>query len=641
MRAAAAILTAGAIVRSVVSFAQETPRLTYRTGIDMVQVDVSVLDRDRHPVTGLKPGDFVLREDGKVKAIAAFSTVTLPGRPPEPVAPWIREVGPDVVTNLMPKEGRLVVILLDYSILKSDIPWARRTAEAAVDQLGPGDMAAVIYTSVGVPQNFTADRSLLRAAIDRPFLGINLDPDDPFGAHRGECRCGVCSLEVMTNVADAVREVPQRRKMLLFIGSDVSVSTTGIECFAEVREAREKLLRAAGAANLTIHTFDSTLLESLGYSASQSAAPSATDSRVGHLVRQNNLAFFPGETGGRAIKNTNAPWESIPAIFSETDSYYVLGFVPTSRRGDPYHDISVEVNLPGVQVHPRKGYYAPSAPAPDSTTPSTGGPPASLTAALSNLWPKTQLPMSVTAAAFATPGKPGAAVAVVARAQEPVAGEPGSAIVTDRPAQVHVLAGAYGREGEPLATQVQTIRVRPSAAGQKVFQYEVVSRLQLKSGRHEIRVAAEDPDRHLTGSVYTYVDVPDFAKAPVSLSGVVLGTRPSEPGSAFHDLFPLAPTARRQFATTDHVTAFVRVYQAENDSAVPIAITTRIVDALNRTAYEARTALFDADRVPTRSADFRFDLPLAPLSTGQYVLSIEATRRAKQTARHDVVFSVR
>jgi hypothetical protein len=135
--------------------------------------------------------------------------------------------------------------------------------------------------------------------------------------------------------------------------------------------------------------------------------------------------------------------------------------------------------------------------------------------------------------------------------------------------------------------------------------------------------------------------VPDFAKAPVSLSGVVLGTRPSEPGSAFHDVFPLAPTARRQFATTDHVTAFVRVYQAENDSAVPIAITTRIVDALNRTAYEARTALFDADRVPTRSADFRFDLPLASLSTGQYVLSIEATRKTKQTARHDVVFSVR
>jgi hypothetical protein len=53
---------------------------------------------------------------------------------------------------LTPKEGRLVGILLDQSIRNSDIPEARRTAHAAVDQLGPGDLAAVVYTSVGVQQ---------------------------------------------------------------------------------------------------------------------------------------------------------------------------------------------------------------------------------------------------------------------------------------------------------------------------------------------------------------------------------------------------------------------------------------------------------------------------------------------------------
>ena len=321
---------------------------------------MSVLDKDRRPVLGLKPGDFVVKEDGKVKAIAAFSPVMLPERPPEPAASWQRDIGLDVVTNLTPKEGRLVVILLDYSIGKSNFPEARRTAEAAVEQLGPNDLAAVIYTSVGVPQNFTADRSLLRAAINQPFLGIDVDPDDPFGGHRGECRCGVCSLEVMTNVADAVREVQHRRKMLLFIGSSVPVSTTGIECFAEVREAREKLLRAAGAANLTIHTFDSNCC-SQGDPAPHSRAAYPCDGReraVGPLIRQNDLAFFPGETGGRAIKNTNAPWEPIPAIFAETESYYVLGFVPSSQNDDgAFHNISVEVNLPGVRVHPRKGYY--------------------------------------------------------------------------------------------------------------------------------------------------------------------------------------------------------------------------------------------------------------------------------------------
>lgn len=633
----AAIILVSAIAWSVLIFAQDQniPQLTYRTGIDLVQVDVSVLDKDRRPVLGLKPGDFIVKEDGTVKAIAAFSAVTLPERPPKPVAAWMREASPDLVTNLTPKDGRLVVILLDYSIGRSNFPEVRRTAEAAVDQLGPGDMAAVIYTSVGVPQNFTADRGLLRAAINQPFLGIDVDPDDPFGARRGECRCGVCSLDVMTNVADAVREVPHRRKMLLFIGSNVSVSTTDIACFAEVREAREKLLRAAGAANLTIHTFDSNLLQSGGSGAAQSGGiPPATDgsARSAPLIRQNDLAFFPGETGGRAIKNTNAPWEPIPAIFDETDSYYVLAFAPSSQKDDgAFHNISVDVNLPGVEVHPRKGYYAPSPPTAAAALPNA--PPAPLSAALRNMWPETQIPMSVTTAAFAAPGIPGATVVIVARAQESGA--------QNQPTHVNVLTSAYDRDGKPLATQVQTMVVAPSAAGQKVFQYEALSRLRLGPGRHEIRVAAEDPSRHVVGSVYTYADVPDFAKAPISLSGVVLGLRPARPDGVFRDLFPLEPTARREFAPTNQVTAFVRVYQAEHDASLPVTLRRRIIDASNRTVQESSDRLFEPRNSASHSADYQFELPLASLVAGQYLLTIEATRKEKQSAHRDVVFSVR
>src|SRR6476619_6412846 len=109
MRDAAPLVTVSAMALSALTFAQDAnvPQLTYRTGIDLVQVDVSVLDKDRRPVVGLKPGDFVVKEDGKVKAIAAFSTVTLPARQPEPATSWPRDIGPDVVTNLTPKEGRL------------------------------------------------------------------------------------------------------------------------------------------------------------------------------------------------------------------------------------------------------------------------------------------------------------------------------------------------------------------------------------------------------------------------------------------------------------------------------------------------------------------------------------------------------
>jgi len=630
-------LTASAIALSSLTFAQDAsaPQLTYRTGIDLVQVDVSVLDKDRHPVLGLKPGDFVVKEDGKVRAIAAFSTVTLPQPQPEPAASWRHDVGPDVVTNLTPKEGRLVVILLDYSIGKSNLDEVRHTAEAAIDQLGPNDMGAVVFTTVGVPQNFTSDRGLLRAAIHQPFLGFEVDPDDPIGAHRGECPCGVCSLEAMTHVADALREVPHRRKILLFIGTAVSVSSTAIGCFAEVREAREKLLRAAGAANLTIHSFDSALLQPGGYSTMQPSAPSDADAsaRSPNLVRQNDLAFYPGETGGRAIKNTNAPWEPIPAIFAETESYYVLGIAPSSLKDDgAYHNISVEVNRPGVQVQTRRGYYA-AAPMTTAPAPLPDAPPVTLTAAVRNMWPETGIPMGVTTAAFATPGKPGATVAVIARAQESGA--------QTRATQVNVLTGAYDRDGKPLATQNQTVMVAPSAAGQRVFQYEAQSRLRLAPGRHEIRVAAQDPSRHLVGSVYTYAEVPDFAKAPISLSGVVLGLRSSRPDGPFRDLFPLEPTARREFASTTHVTAFVRVYQAERDELVPVTISGRIADASSRPVHESKKTVFDGAKNGSHSADYQFELPLSVMTPGQYLLTIEATRKENQKARREVIFAVR
>jgi VWFA-related protein len=628
--------TVSALALCGLTFAQDAnpPQPTYRAGIDLVQVDVSILDKDRRPVVGLKPGDFVVKEDGKVRAIAAFSTVTLPPRQNEPPAAWMRDVGPDVVTNLAPKDGRLVVILFDRSIATDQFPPARQTAETAVDQLGPNDLAAVIFTGVvGVPQNFTANRALLHAAINQPYLG---DGAGPYNGQDPTCPCGVCSLEVMTNVADALREVPHRRKLLLFIGKAVAVNTTGIDCFAEVREAREKLLREAGAANLTIHSFDTALLQTGGNSASESGGmPEVTDAtgRSHNLLRQNDLAFYPGETGGRAIKNTNAPWEPIPAIFAETDSYYVLGIVPSSLNDDgALHKISVEVNLPGVEVHSRSGYYSNASPK-AAPAPLPDAPPATLGAAVRNMWPETQIPMSVTTASFATPGAHGATVAVIARAQE--------AGAQNRPTQVNVLAGAYDHDGKSLATQVQTVMVAPSAAGQKVFQYEALSRLRLDAGRHEIRVAAEDPSRHLVGSVYTYADVPDFAKAPISLSGVVLGLRPSRPDGPFRDLFPLEPTARREFAPTTHVTAFVRVYQAERDELVPVTLSRRIVDGSNRTVQESSETIFEKSKQGSHSSDYQFELPLASLMAGPYLLTIEATRKPKQTARRDVVFSIR
>ena len=313
-----ALLLAGATAGSR---AQQpaSPQQTFRSGVDVVHVDVSVLDKDRNPVRGLTPEDFVIREDGKVRPIVAFTPVELSPPPPPPPAAWMRDVPRDVVSNQIPREGRLVTIVFDWTVRAEDMPFVKPTAEAVVNQLAPGDLAAVIFVRRSVAQNFTADRHLLLSAINQTIASIaDNDPE----VQSGECSCGSCSLETMTSVADALRDVPERRKMLIYIGRSVPVMNSGT-CGAEHRDARERLIRSAGVANMAIHTVDAAMLEAMASSAETRGIPSSDRTGIvgGNLERQGNLAVYPDLTGGRAIKNTNAPQEQVPALFAESQSY--------------------------------------------------------------------------------------------------------------------------------------------------------------------------------------------------------------------------------------------------------------------------------------------------------------------------------
>ncbi|MEP6914972.1 MAG: VWA domain-containing protein [Acidobacteriota bacterium] len=611
-------------------------RPSFRTGVDLVQVDVSVLDPQRQPVPGLTAADFTVREDGKERPVVAFSAVDLPARPAPPPAVWMREIAPDVITNAVPREGRLVVILFDRTIRNGTMPAAKRIAEMAVDQLGPADLAAVIYTARGVPQNFTADRRLLRSAIARPFLGLA----DGDSGNPGQCRCGVCTLESITRVADALRDVPQRRKMLLFIGTNIPVQDAG-DCSGILKDAREKLFRAADVANLTIHAFDSNALESLAPTA-EVRGPARSPDIGGNLQRQGNLSAYPDHTGGRTVLNTNAPERLVSEIFSESRSYYVLGFEPANPKNDGhFHDIKVTVKRQGVAVHPRRGYYAPSDPARNPPA-ARGGPSASLVAVQAGLWPRTALPLSVTAAAFENPGKSDATVAVVLYAHESLTDEgrgaaPPAAIGAQ---QINVLTGAYDQSGKSIDFHVQKLEVTPQR-GASALDYEVVSRLTLKPGRHEIRVSAENVTRGTSGSVYTYVDVPDFSKGALSLSGVVLGRSGGSATASpvLGTLLPLAPIARREFAPADHVTAFVRAYQGGNGAPAG-TLTTRILDDHNRAVFEQAVPAFDGRGTGPASQDHQIEIPLAQLTPGEYLLTMSVGGQ-KPAAMREVRFTVR
>jgi hypothetical protein len=210
---------------------------------------------------------------------------------------------------------------------------------------------------------------------------------------------------------------------------------------------------------------------------------------------------------------------------------------------------------------------------------------------------------------------------------------------------IQVRIDAFTPDGERRGSKAQTVRLALKLGGDRdVIAYELVSHINLKPGRYSLRLAAERASDHLTGSVYADVEVPDFANAPVSLSGVLLGSSPfvpSVPKDRLAALVPFSPTAEREFGRTDRAVAFLRVYEGGKTLLAPVTFTVRLVNDHDvRLVDTTETLATDRFNGTTRAADYRFTLPISTLEPGAYLLTFETTL-GKTTARRDLRFTIR
>jgi VWFA-related protein len=612
--------------------APATPQATFRTGVDVVQLDVSVLDKNHQPVRGLTAADFTILESGKPQSIVAFTTVDVPP-PVEHRAAWMRDVAPDVASNVFDTR-RLVVIVMDDGGTAFDpgvAKIARQVATSAIDELGPADLASVVFTLHGRDQNFTSDRGRLLKAIDS------------FSPKPGSLECRFrragCTVDKLLQIGDMLRTAPVGRKSVIYVGSGpgLNVST---DPDAETSFVQD-MFRTFQLANVTVNAFDANGLQTFAATAADRSNSAASARIAGARIAVDDLHTLAGNTGGRTFSNTNTPWVHVGDVFRENSSYYLIGFQSSDPKTDGrFRKIQVKVNRPDVEVRTRSGYFAPNKEKPkQSTTPA----PSALEAALANGLPSGDVPLGVSVAGFAPAGGGGEAEIVVIAHVREVAGSTAASDAEGPegpPAQLVTLAAtAFDQDGNSRGTYRQTIRLVPNPETPDA-QYEAISRLPVKAGRYEVGVAAERAGH--TGGVFAGIDVPNFAEDPLSLSGLVVGRTPDAgiaPPATVADLLPLLPTTARVFAPADRVTAFLRVYQGGKGRPTTARVTTRILNDLDKTVLDETTTL-DGDRFTTdRGADHRIDLPIARLRPGQYLLRIEAalgTRRAQREMRFTV-----
>jgi VWFA-related protein len=634
-RIALALLSAS--VLSAALLAGQTPAstaqtATFRSGVEIVEMDVVVKDRAGRPVRDLKRTDFTVLENGVEQPIFVFKPVDLPDVKAF-AAPWMRDVAPDVVYNRVDAERVVLIVFDDFHTASDprDAETVRHIGRDIIEQLGPLDMAGVMYTiSQQSSQEFTTDRSRLLDAVNRftsrgftkayDTLGMNA-PDPTAGVPSGMCQAGDCVLAALEQAAKALNGWPGKRKTVAFIspqpGFNFNLNVEQNDTLGNInaRGDQNSVARTFAAlrdAHVNVYQFDPRGVTGAGLDP--------------------NFGIFSDATGGRAVQFSNEPWVRVPQLFVENDSFYLIGYAPLNTdRDGKRRNISVRVNRPGVTVSARSGYLAPDAK--KLSKEEKKQPPAALDRAMTSLLPDGELPMGLSVVPFAVPGQASPAIVIVAGLDRP-----GSSPVKDT---VDVAARAYDesrvdRRSKGVATAKLELTHRAPSSGN--VHYDVSTRLDVPPGRYEVRVAMTSPAMKETGSAFASVTVPDFAKEPLSVSGIIitrLPYRPPQGRDPLASLIPVSGTTSRTFARGERVGAYLRIYQGAKNTIVPVSIAVRVVDAANRNVYGQTFTMPDRAFNPlTHAADYRLEVPLTRLAPGEHLFTIEASAGGRTVQRH-------
>ena len=585
----------------------QQPPPTFRAGVSVVRVDVTVTGKEDEPVAGLEAGDFEVTEDGVPVKVDSLQFIRLTGSPAggDDRSLQIRTAEQAEAEAARDDVRVFAIFLDDYHVLKlasMNVPMKKALTDF-IEHLWPTDLVAIMDPLTPLSAlRFTRSRAELVAAINgfQGRYGELFPVKSPVEEAQwqspdvAQIRAEV-TLSALAALTIRLGSLKEGRKTILFV-SQGPPTFFGIGR-GSLQDRMREIAQAASRGNVSIYPLDPA---GLGIEAGGS---------------RDTLYQLAAESGGRAIVNTNDPRHGLDRLLADSSAYYVLGYTPPRPQDDGrFHKIGVKVKRGGMRVLARQGYWSPdprqiaeakmAAAARAATEPSVS----KALDATAEMEP-TKRPVDLWLGwTKASDGK--SQLQVTWDASESAAGTSAA-----RALEVEVLDAQRTKAIAPM----QTIPGVPAATAAAPTPARSAAGFTLSPGSAGLRVTVRGPEGEALDTWTQALTVPDFGSAPVALSSVrFYRARSVVELRALRTATDPVPVAGRRFARTDRVLVAVDCY------VTPGLRATLEAHVLGRDGRElAALPLPDPQGTTTR-----FELPVGSLGQGTYLLRIRARTTA-------------
>ena len=674
---------------------------TLKIKTDLIQTDVTVLDKSGHFVDGLKSDQFEVRVDGKIVPVEFFERVKS-AKTNEAASAPTADSQTSASTNGNPSlRERKVIFFVDDLHLSLDSMVRTRSAITHFidDEMMPLDNVLIVSASgkIGFLQQFTNNKSVLRAALARlkfiPFAtrDTELPPMPEFTALRilnGDKEVADYYVEQIfkgfnvknlrgINYNGALEMVRNRANNIVTALVSISESSLGsldnlLQILNQSKDRKliffasdgfflgsknnspvdnvrlQRVIDSATRSGSTIYTIDARGLFSAVADATGERpldpAGRFDRGRVSEEMQSQDALFSLAEqTGGKFLKNQNYFDRWIDRTLDENLNYYVLAWTPEKDvpNSKDFRRIEIKViGRPELTVRLPQGFLANAAKINIKEKENKKDKAAKTPVekiAATGTLDKKVLPVTLSLNYLDVP-KVGAVLTSSVQIDTRTLDYGG-----EKPAAVDVAGVVFNDEGKQVADFKTGLSI--AARSQDTEQSVIYNnRTPLAPGLYLVKIGARESKSGHTGAAAQWLEIPDLSKKYLTLGSLLLGIKTVRQSDQPGDV-QIQFSVDHQFERPLQLDFMSFVYNAAQaaDGTINLATKIEIFDAQGRVIVGtpmrpvSTGGLNDLSRVPLSGS-----IKQQTSAPGNYLLRITVSDlTTNKTAVEQTVFTIR